>query len=112
MAGRVPARQARADYDFDYQPSVHDIRTQRVIASGGVEAVTFAVSSIASAGFISTRVNDIAWALGTAGLGFFVAGGARQDAMIRDFALGAMSGALATATLRFMGKMNRFNGQQ
>ena len=111
-AKRLPARQSYYD-DYEESPrSIHDTRVKRVISAGGVEVVWYAASSIATAAFIATRKNDIAWSAGTALVTFFVAGGAREDATIRDAALGAFSGAASVLALRLMGKLNRASGQQ
>lgn len=116
MASRVPPSvraQRQTDYEpADYVPSIHDTRVERVIAAGGVEVLWFAAPAVASAAFISSRKNDIAWAAGTSIATFFVAGGAREDATIRDVSLGTFAGSVAVLTLRLMGKLNRFSGQQ
>lgn len=104
-----------SDYD-EYRPSaarsIHDKVSSRVIAGGGVEAGWFALASIASAAFVATRKNDLTWGAALAIGTFFVAGGAREDATIRDFSLGVLGGSAGVTTVRLMGRLNKASGQQ
>lgn len=84
----------------------------RVIASGAVEAGVFVLGAAVSAWFVATRQRDIYWALGLGAASFFVAGGARNNAAVRDVSLGVLSGSAAVATLRAVGKLNKSSGQQ
>lgn len=84
----------------------------RVIASGAVEAGVFVLGAAASAWFVATRTRDIYWALGLGAAAFFVAGGARNNAAVRDVSLGVLSGSASVATLRAVGKLNKSAGQQ
>lgn len=77
---------------------------ERVIASGAVEAGVFALGAAGTAFFISTRTKPLDWALGFGLLSFFVAGGARNNAAVRDISLGVLGGCAATATLIVVGQ--------
>lgn len=77
---------------------------ERVIASGAVEAGVFALGAAGTAYFISTRTKPLDWALGFGLLSFFVAGGARNNAAVRDISLGVLGGCAATATLIVVGQ--------
>lgn len=85
---------------------------QRVIAAGGVEAGVLAIGSMASAVFIANQKDDIGWGIGLGLVSFFVAGGARNNAMIRDVALGSLSGSAGVLTLRAIGRLALKSGQQ
>lgn len=110
-ASRVPARQSYFDPGSDYPESIHDTYRDRVIAAGGVEVVWFAAASMGGAAFLATRQNDVVWSLGTMVAAFFAAGGAREDATIRDLSLGLLSAGAAVLTLRAI-KPKAFSGQQ
>lgn len=92
--------------------SLHKEVSQRVIASGGVEAGVMLAGGFGAAWWVATRQADIYWALGTVAVSFFVAGGARNNAGIRDVSLGAMVGAATVLALNLTGKMNLASGQQ
>ena len=79
---------------------------ERVIASGAVEAGVFAIGAAGTAFFISTRTKPLDWALGSGIIALFVAGGARNNAAIRDISLGVLAGCAATGTLIVVGKTN------
>ncbi len=85
---------------------------QRVIAAGGVEAGVLALGSMASAVFIANQTDDIGWGIGLGLVSFFVAGGARNNAMIRDVALGSLSGSAGVLTLRAINRLALKSGQQ
>ena len=79
---------------------------ERVIASGAVEAGVFAIGAAGTAFFISTRTKPLDWVIGTGLVSLFVAGGARNNAAIRDISLGVLAGCAATGTLIVVGKTN------
>ena len=108
QAGRLYSSSTQSD--IRRNPHVRSYDT--IIAAGGVEVAYIAGTSFATAAFLSTRTNDISWALGTAIATFFVAGASREDAAIRDIAIGALASSTSVFTLRMMGKLKRFNGQQ
>ena len=85
---------------------------ESIIASGGIEAMYILGSAAVTSAFYATRVNDISWSLGGTVLSFFVAGASREDAAIRDIALGTLASSAGFFVLRMMGKLNRFSGQQ
>lgn len=110
MPKRTPASQSYFQPASEPQ-SIHDTYRDRVIAGGGVETVWFLASSIASTAFLATRKNDIAWAVGTLIVTFFAAGGAREDATIRDASLGALTAGAGVLVFRAL-KPQAFQGQQ
>jgi hypothetical protein len=96
----------------DVSQNLHVKAYDTILASGGVEAAYVGGSAVALSALLVTRKNDIAWSLGTFALSFFVAGGSREDSAIRDIALGGLGASAGALTLRFLGKLNRFPGQQ
>ena len=111
----------RAEGESDYESPYHfgskgggDVANQgtggavmeRVIASGAVEAGVFAIGAAGTAFFISTRTKPLDWVIGTGLVSLFVAGGARNNAAIRDISLGVLAGCAATGTLIVVGKTN------
>lgn len=96
----------------DVSRNVHVRTHDTIIASGGVEATYYAGGAMLSAAWISTRQNDLYWAVGASLISFFAAGGAREDSAIRDISLGILGGSAATLAIRLLGKLNRSTGQQ
>ena len=107
-AGRLYSSSTQRDVSRNAHVRAYDT----IIASGGVEAAYIAGTSFATAAWLTTRTNDISWSLGTLLLSFFVAGGAREDAAIRDIGVGALASSAAVLTVRMMGELKLRSGQQ
>ena len=84
----------------------------RVIASGVVEALPMLIGSAIAGLWAASQKSDIFWALGETGVGFFVAGGSRNNSLVRDVSLGIMTGGSVVLVLRALNKLKLANGQQ
>ncbi len=84
----------------------------RVLASGVVEAGVFAAAAAGATWFLETRKRDLYWSAGVGLASFFVAGGARNNAGIRDVSLGILAASAAVLTINITGHLKLFSGQQ
>lgn len=85
---------------------------ERVLASGVVEAGVFAAGAAGAAWFLETRKRDLYWSAGVGLASFFVAGGARNNAGIRDISLGILAASAAVLTVNITGHLKPQAGQQ
>lgn len=96
------------DYTVDTIGGTRD----RVLASGVVEALPFAIGAGIAAVWAASQKSDINWAAGQTAVSFFVAGGARNNSLVRDSALGILAGSVTVLGLRALNKLKLASGQQ